>query len=525
MAPRRGNIARLKALADRASDFRERWDERIARNGRYFLVGLIIACAIEVVADWNSMLRDIDGLRQELRERAENYASIVAKAAIEPVLAYDSDGLDTLVVGLFDDDEVVFVRFADHQGTTIYDRLRGGFGERYEAENHVAFRDHYAHQMTRDVSGILQDPELLAARIAGSRHVDFIQRWIALEDRLIDRVWPPDPTPIKTPHGVVLYQDRLKAADGGHDGSLTYVLSTVVDERGEPWGVALVAFSLEQQNAVIRSKLLKGTGMLVFLVALLLFNTITGRREKIRQIEQKKRVGEAKAAIAEATPQHAIAAGALTLAGAMEQAPDVVDGLFWDAHEANGRLELCVVDPAGEGHAVASTALHVARVYRDRRAELDALGLDEVVAELGKAAAVIPLGRPIAPILVRIGLENGQIEVLEAVLGGVRTVTRDGAVASLATHAEVGSPDHVVGPLRSARGTLAAGARLVIAAAGVDAAGATLDVDRVADFVGRLRGAEAETVAQIAADAAAWARGKAAGLVDSDVFVGVIERS
>ncbi len=514
-------LGKVTDLKKKVSAIRERWSERFARNSRFFLIGVIIACTIEVVADWNSMLLDINTLRGELRARAQNYASIVSKASLEPVLAYDADGLDALTYGLFDDEEVAFVRFADHQGTTLYDRLRPGHDEKFAQTHSASFRDHYAHAMTRDVNGILQDPDLLATRMAQSRHKDFVQRWTDFIDSAKSLFRTPPPIHVSNPRGIVLYQERLKATDGGHDGTHTYVLSTVVDERGEAWGVVLVAFDLEKQNGVIRGKLLKGTGMLLFLVGLLLVQNVNGRRDKIRQLDAKKRVSEAKSAIVDASPTAPVVAGSLTVYGAMDQAEEVVDGLVWDAREAGAILELVVIDPAGEGHAVASTALHVLRAYRAR----DLSGsLAEAIAALGHAASMIPLGRPIAPLIARIDATTGAFEAIEGTLGALRIVAADGKVSTPTRTPLDDVPAHVVGPLTRVTGELPPGARLVCVASGIADDGTTVEVARVTELVGRLHGAADETARDVAADAVAWARGKSPRLVDCDLLVAIVER-
>lgn len=522
----RDQLKKVGAVRKQLGAIRDRWAERFARNSRFFLLALIIACAIEVVTDWNSMLFEIDALRGELRDRAQNYASIVAKASLEPVLAYDPDGLDALSLGLFDDEEVAFVRFADHQGTTVYDRLRPGMEEKVAKTYQASFREHYAHAMTRDVNGILQDPDLLATRMAHSRYVDYVQRWTAFIESAKSFFRKPAPIHVANRHGVVLYQDRLKSATGGRDDALTYVLSTIVDERGEAWGVTLIAFSLEKQNKVIREKLWKGTGMLVLLVGLVLARNVMGRREKIRQFDTKKRVTEAKDAILATLPKGSVASGELTATGALDQAEEVVDGLAWDARATGGKLELLVFDPAGEGHAVASTALHVLSEHRRRvDGETTGVPLMDVVAALGRAALLIPLGRPVAPIVARIDDKTGAFEAVESGLGALRIVHRDGTVTTPAQKNIEEVPEHIVGPLVHATGELPPGARLVLVAAGIAEDGTTIDVARVAEVVARWKAAEREATADIAADAAAWARGKSARLVDSDIAVIVVERS
>src|SRR5262249_10243335 len=92
--------SRLSALADRAAALR-------GGSSGVLVAGLAIACAIEVAVDWNPTLYEINVLRSGLRQKGENSADILRKAAEVPMAAYDWDELDRLSSRLFDDPEVV----------------------------------------------------------------------------------------------------------------------------------------------------------------------------------------------------------------------------------------------------------------------------------------------------------------------------------------------------------------------------------------------------------------------------------
>src|SRR5207245_5159658 len=94
----------------------DRLAERLGRSGRVFLIGLLVACGIEVLVDWNSTLYEINVLRGSLRQKGEDYVDILRRAAQPAVEAYDWDALDELSRGLFDDEDVVYVRFSDAIG-------------------------------------------------------------------------------------------------------------------------------------------------------------------------------------------------------------------------------------------------------------------------------------------------------------------------------------------------------------------------------------------------------------------------
>ena len=104
----------------------------------------------------------------------------------------------------------------------------------------MTFRDHYRHQIERDAGGMMTDPLELRERIAQSRHRDFIQAFTDTENELFARFSAPPPP--HEPPPMVLYQDRLYDDDRQLDRGLSYALGIIATERGDPTGVALVAF-------------------------------------------------------------------------------------------------------------------------------------------------------------------------------------------------------------------------------------------------------------------------------------------
>src|SRR5262249_26048004 len=148
----------------------ERVSERLSKSSRIFLIGLLVACGIEVAVDWNSTLEEINILRGSLKQKGEDYVDILRRAAQPAVEAYDWDALDELSRGLFDDDDVVYVRFSDALGNTLYDRARTDYAAEFARRHGLGFRDCYRHQMERDTGGMMTDPLRLRDHIAGSRH-------------------------------------------------------------------------------------------------------------------------------------------------------------------------------------------------------------------------------------------------------------------------------------------------------------------------------------------------------------------
>src|SRR5262245_32273858 len=107
----------------RFSSFATRLQDRFARSSRVFLIGLLVACGIEVIVDWNQTLREVTVLRDRMRERGTSYVSMLASAVEKPLIEGDNKELVRLADGLFDDDDVCFVRILDAEGRTLHERV------------------------------------------------------------------------------------------------------------------------------------------------------------------------------------------------------------------------------------------------------------------------------------------------------------------------------------------------------------------------------------------------------------------
>ena len=76
-----------RGAASRWSLAVERLSERLGKSSRVFLVGLVVACGIEVGVDWNSTLYEINVLRASLKQKGEDYVDILRRAAERAVEA------------------------------------------------------------------------------------------------------------------------------------------------------------------------------------------------------------------------------------------------------------------------------------------------------------------------------------------------------------------------------------------------------------------------------------------------------
>lgn len=489
--------------------------DRLARSSRVFLLGLLVACGIEVLVDWNATLFEINVLRDRMRERGYNYVGILAKSAQKPLEARDQGAIATLTSGLFDDEDVMLVRFTTPEGAVVWERVDDEREAAFEKARGQKVRAWYASQLARDVDGIVHDPEGLRQRMAASRYRDFAQRWNDAIDAVTARFVGPKPP---RDGGVILYQDRLRTPDKKRDDAMTWALATMRNDAGQAIGVVLVAFSMDRTNAAIRSKYLKGLGMVVFFVGLILVQNVLSRRDKLRLLDLETRYGTAKAALRDAMPAP-ICEGALRVAGAVDQAEGAVDGMAWHGAKEDDGVCLAVIDPDGDGIDAAAVALHALRALR----ETTGAPIERARA-VGAAAASIPLTRPLGILLVRV-LGDGTIDGLASPFADLRVLSA-GAPHALERTPLDAVPEGIVGPLDRLSGALPAGALLVGAfghASGKRGRG--LDVDEVAAFVARAHGEGGAGLDVAVQDAVTWARGRATALAGSDVAVVAIARS
>jgi len=385
-----------------ASSKKESWLDRLtARLGRsagVFLLVLVVLCAIEVAVDWNATLTEVNVLRATLRQKGENYADLLRKAAEGAVLGYDWDELDRLSAALFDDEDVVYVRFADLLGNTIYDRLRPEYGRRFpSAHGGASFRAHYHRVLHRDIGGMLKDPLRLKANMERSRHRDFFQAFTDGQNRLV--AWITS-SPIAPPRDLprVLYQDRLADSAGRLDRDLTYALGAVTNDAGESYGVVVVAFQNDGLNAKIRGKLVKGLAITIFFVALILVQNVVGRKSKLRLAALEEALRAARDAVRDALPETLPAPTGRTAAFAFEQS-DRLGGTVFDARVVGGETELFLAVP--EGHGVDAAFASAALLEVARRVAADEEPAARAASILS-AYARSRLARPMALLLLRV---------------------------------------------------------------------------------------------------------------------------
>lgn len=486
--------------------------DRLARSSRVFLLGVMVACGVEVLVDWNATLTEINVLRDRMRERGFNYVGILAKSTEAALESRDPATIAKLTSGLFDDEDVALVRFTQPDGTIVWERANETFEQSFAAAHGQKPREWYASQLARDVDGIVHDPEGLRQRMAGSRYRDFAQRWSDVVSALGARFsGPPKPRA----GGLSLYQDRLRTPDKQRDDALTYAISAVTRD-GKTIGAIVVAFSMDRTNAAIRTKYVKGLGMVVFFVGLILVQNVMSRRDKLRLLDLEARYAAAKQALRAAFGKP-LSTAALRVAGAIDQATGAVDGMAWDADEHDGSVTLTVIDPDGDGIDAAAVALHALRTLRAHRGA----PLDEARA-VGAAILDIPLTRALGILIVRVAAD-GTIDGVASPFADLRSLA--GGETKSVERTPLDDEPGLVGPLSRLSGRLPEGG-LLVGAFGHTVArrGRPLSVDEVTAFVARAHGADGAGLETAVEDAVTWARGRATALVDSDIGIVAIAR-
>ena len=504
----------------RFAAFSARRRERFARSVHVFLVGVIIACGIEVAVDWHATLGEVRALRMRVKERGQNYAAVLVRPLAPAVARRDVPEIARLTSGVFEDQEVVFVRVVGPDQKTIYESLDPDFGSWFQSARKQTFDDYYAHQLGRDAKGIIGDPDGLRSRMEGSRHHDFAQGY---QDFLIS-LGLAKPERVRLRSGeAILFQDRLYTTNKKeHDDLVTYAIGRIDggDPKATDASAFIVAFDMRPTNAAIRGKYLKGFGLVAFFVLLILVQNVSSRREKLRLLDLESKYASAKKSIREALPAP-IDRGGLRVSGAITQSVGSVDGMIFDAWPTDDGVEIVLLDPEGDGVEAAATALHVRATYRHRREDGVAATIREELAALGSASMRIPGKRPLGAVVLRLR-SDGTLEGTRCGMSGPRVVAGD-ATRAIDERPEADVPAGLTEPMATFSGKLDPGALLVLATDGLGGATRRIDPDAVAAFAARAR-KNATDLASVASDAATWARGTSAEIAQDDILVVLAER-
>jgi hypothetical protein len=497
---------------------RARLAEWTVRSSRAFLLGLVFACGVEVLLDWNATLMEINVLRNTVRLKGENYVAILGKASDDELAARDRAGLERLSNGIFDDPDAVYVRFTDAKAAMVWDKLKPGFAETFQRRgNTLSFVAQYESLMNRDTQRALRDPELLKSHVANSRYKDFAQAWTDATARALAAFVPPARSSVHA--GVVVYEDRLHDENHEKDDRVSYAIGTVLGEDGNDVGTVIVAFDMEATNSAVRFKYIKFTGLCSFFVALILAQNIVSRRTKLRMLAMNAKHDAAKTALREAMPGGDVRCGELAAYGAVDQARGALDGMLWTAASEGDSLLLLVIDPDGDGVDAAAVALYVAQTFHNRRAAGRRPILEDELRALGEGASGIPLARPLGMLLLRVESRTGAYRALCGGLVQLRILGPRGAEVPGLDPLDGELPAGILGPVSCATGVLEVGQSIVAVCADPAKVAQPAFCDGVVRYLARTHEKDQPVPVQ---DTATWARGKTGA--DSDIAIVAINR-
>ena len=385
---------------------RSLWDllsARLERSQHVFLLGLVVAFAVEILVDWNATFYEINVLRTQLGEKARHYATILRLAASEPLAAADRGKLLALARRVLEDDEVAYVRFTDGAGQPLV-----------EAGEPLGPR--YPRQLARDVQGMLQDPEALRRRIAGSRHRDLFQAITDGEDALLRKLLPAgamDPPPPTGSAAMLAFQDRLYEEQSGErreDRSVVWCLALVEQAAAHPGGVLLVALRTDALRQGIRKKLLKGLAITLFFLGVIAAQQLSSRRAKLRLLSLRDALAAAREAVAAGLPATVPAVAGLVGGVAFKQA-ERLGGTIYDfdvASPASGAVDVFIGLPEGSGVDVAFASIYLRDAHRKLRQTMGAAAPDELLWALVRAYGEAPIHRRVELCLMRVDGRGGE---------------------------------------------------------------------------------------------------------------------
>lgn len=492
----------------RFREWRSRVSDRLARSSRVFLLGVIVACGVEVMTDWGATLNEINALRTNVRHKGENYVGILGKPSQSALRARDTKELERISDGVFDDEDAAVVRYYDATGKVVFEHVRPEYASTFELH-----RPLYDHLMERDVSGMLSDPASYKARVKNSRYRDFSQIWTDFTARLSRIVSAPSPPRVLE---LIVFQDRLRDENHAQTDRVAWAVGVLRDDTDKA-GAVVVMFDMRKTNAAVRAKYIKGLGVLAFFLALIVVQNIIARRDKLRLLDLQTRYGNAKSALREALPEKNLETRGIRVAGRLEQAKGPVDGMAWFVSESGERIIVLVVDPDGDGIDAASVGLHMIKVFR-ARCEAGVANLDDEVTALGAATTDIPLTRPVGLTLVALDPATGAYDARTTAFGTLRML--GGPSPTLVRKSPV--PDGVVGPLSTCDGTLSKGSSLLVFCAGLGEKEGALEGDALARYLERAHDQGAPLPVD---DAATWARGRSPALAENDIAIVAITRA
>ena len=405
---------------------------RLERSQHVFLLGVVVAFAVEILVDWNSTFYEITVLRAQLGNKAMNYAAVLRLSLEEVIGSGDRARGKALAERVCEDPEVAGVHIIRADGTLI--------AEAANKEGSLSTR--FPRQLARDERAMLADPDLFRSRQRQSRHRDVFQSITDGEDNLLQRIlparWTTPAPPAPDARGLAL-QDRLYEEQSGEkrdEKGVVWALgivdrpddAPVIANPDEPGGVVLVALRTDALRAGIRKKLLKGLAITVFFLCVILMQQLSARRSKMRLLSLRDALAAAREALAKALPDAVPPVDGMDGGLAFEQA-ERLGGTIFDlkATADQSALDVFVALPEGSGVDVAFASIYLRDEHQRKRRENPAATPSELLLSLAAVYAEAPIHRRVELTLFRVDIAAGFVRGVSAGIDPPTVLDENGA--------------------------------------------------------------------------------------------------
>ena len=420
---------------------------RLERSQHVFLLGVVVAFAVEILVDWNSTFYEINVLRAQLGNKAMNYAAVLRLSLEEVIAGGDGARGRALAERVCEDPEVAGVHIVRADGTLIAEAADSG--------GSLAAR--FPRQLARDEKAMMADPDLFRSKQRQSRHRDVFQSITDGEDNLLRKIlperWTAQAPPAPGAEGLAL-QDRLyeeKSGEKRDEQGVVWALGLVekpesaagllgqaqpggrTDSAGparptEPGGVVLVALRTDALRAGIRKKLIKGLVITVFFLCVILMQQVSARRSKMRLLSLSDALAAAREALAAALPDAVPTVDGMEGGLAFEQS-ERLGGTIFDlkASDDNSALTVFVALPEGSGVDVAFASIYLRDEHKRQRRENPQATPSELLFALAAAYTEAPIHRRVEMAIFVVDVAAGMVRGVIAGIDPPSVLDENGA--------------------------------------------------------------------------------------------------
>ncbi len=379
--------------------------ERFEFNVQIFVAIVAIACLVEVILGWNAFLKEVTLIRGRLERKAVSYLGVLSRATLNPILSYDWDQMDLYSRQMFEDEDVVFIRFVDARGQVIFDSLRPEFGEKFRKRYNKALKEKLSAVLARDVKQVMFSPEKLDELKALETKETLINRFNNFVSS-IEKRFGVEKKSEKQIKSLIHYQDSLK----GDVDDFSFGIVVISDKRKRTWGAVVLGFSLTAVNEEINASLMQNLAMTLFFVLLVAVNQYLTRREKLAAKAMADDIAKAKEFFSAIIPDELPQMEGMHVEAKHFQSPNLGGG-FYSFVKSGDDASLVVANAATTGLASSYAAsMFEALTLRRLHSQPELLPKD-FVKGVRKDFELANVGGSIDMVVARFKKENDEIIV------------------------------------------------------------------------------------------------------------------